>query len=137
MRLQSKKKRKPLINITSLIDVLFLLLIFFMVSSTFLEEPGMKLTLPQASSAEVGEKKQFSLFLTEDGDLFLNSDPIPVDSLESQLKAILPEMEDETLTLKADSRVDHGNVVRVMDKARSAGVKKLIVATDVEGKGQN
>lgn len=129
MQLKIKKKRKPVINITSLIDVLFLLLIFFMVSSTFLEEPGMKLTLPQASSAEIGEKKEFTLYLTAPGDLFLNEKPIEIDSLENQIKRILPKMKDQALTLKADTDVNHGRVVKVMDKARIAGVKKLIVAT--------
>ena len=131
MQLKVNKKRKPVINITSLIDVLFLLLIFFMVSSTFLEEPGMKLTLPQASSAEVGEKKEYTLFLNATGDLFLNNRSIDIDSLEVDLKAILPEMKDQSLTLKADTDVTHGKVVKVMDKARLAGVKKLIVATNI------
>ena len=129
MQLKISKKRKPVINITSLIDVLFLLLIFFMVSSTFLEEPGMKLTLPQASSAEIGKKKEFTLYLTAPGDLFLNDNPVALDSLEEQIKQILPTMKDQALTLKADTDVKHGKVVKVMDKARLAGVKKLIVAT--------
>ncbi|KAA3612114.1 MAG: biopolymer transporter ExbD [Calditrichaeota bacterium] len=129
MQLKIKKKRKPVINVTSLIDVLFLLLIFFMVSSTFLEEPGMKLTLPEATSAEIGEKKEFTLYLTAPGDLFLNDNQVDVDSLENKIKNILPEMKDQALTLKADTDVNHGKVVKVMDKARLAGVKKLIVAT--------
>ena len=132
MRLSGKKKRKPLINITSLIDVLFLLLIFFMVSSTFLEEPGMKLTLPKASSAEVGEKKQYTLYVTAEGDYFLNTTPVPEDSIESKLIGLQGKLEDETLTLKADHDVNHGKVVTAMDKARIAGIKKLIVATDVK-----
>lgn len=129
MQLKPKQKRKPIINITSLIDVLFLLLIFLLVSTTFIEEPGMKLTLPKAESAEVGEKKEFTLYLTKDGDLFLNNAPVAIDSLENRLKASLPEMENESLTLKADIETTHGIVVKAMDKARLAGVKKLVVAT--------
>ena len=129
MQLKPKQKRKPIINITSLIDVLFLLLIFLLVSTTFIEEPGMKLELPKAESAEVGEKKEFSLYLTKDGDLFLNNEPVQIDSLERRLKVALPEMKDESLTLKADSDATHGIVVKAMDKARLAGIKKLIVAT--------
>lgn len=61
MQLRQKQKRKTIINITSLIDVLFLLLIFLLVSTTFIDEPGMKLTLPSAESAEVGEKRIHTL----------------------------------------------------------------------------
>lgn len=129
MQLKPKQKRKPIINITSLIDVLFLLLIFLLVSTTFIEEPGMKLTLPKAESAEIGEKKEFTLYLTKDGDLFLNNAPVAIDSLESRLKSSLPEMQEESLTLKADTETSHGIVVMAMDKARLAGVKKLVVAT--------
>ncbi len=130
MQIKPKVKRKPLVNITSLIDVLFLLLIFFMVSSTFLEEPGMKLTLPEAESAEIGEKKQYTLYITKEGEFFLNNAPINSDSLKSAIEAVADEMEDETLTLKADKETAHGQVVLAMDVARGAGVKKLIVATN-------
>lgn len=129
MQLKQKQKRKTIINVTSLIDVLFLLLIFLLVSTTFIEEPGMKLTLPAAESAEVGEKKEYTLFLNKDGELFLNNMPVSMDSLQSRLKAALPEMQEQSLTIKADTEASHGTVVKAMDKARLAGVKKLVVAT--------
>lgn len=130
MQFSRKPRKKPLINITSLIDVLFLLLIFLLVSTTFIEEPGMKLTLPPAESAEIGEKKEYSVYLTKEGDVFLNNEPVPLDSLENRLKAALPEMKDKALTLKADADASHGLVVRAMDKARLAGVERLVVATE-------
>ncbi|MCP4221395.1 MAG: biopolymer transporter ExbD, partial [bacterium] len=61
MQFRTKEKRKVMINITSLIDVLFLLLIFLMVSSTFLEQPGIKLELPESESAANVEKKDYTL----------------------------------------------------------------------------
>ena len=65
MQFRTRRKRSVLINITSLIDVLFLLLIFFMVSSTFLEQPGIKLELPYAQSAVVIEQKDYVLFVNK------------------------------------------------------------------------
>ena len=76
MQFREKQKKKVLINITSLIDVLFLLLIFFMVSSTFLEQPGIKLELPKASSAVVVEQKNYTLFVDKNGKMFLNDDEV-------------------------------------------------------------
>ncbi len=129
MRLSEKKKKKPIINITSLIDVLFLLLIFIMVSSTFLEEPGMKLDLPEAQSAEIGEKKEITIYITDAGEIFLNNDPVSLDQLKTVLDTLKADLQENGLTLKADAQATHGLVVEVMDIARQVGVKKLIVAT--------
>ncbi|MFQ5640216.1 MAG: ExbD/TolR family protein [bacterium] len=127
-----QKKRKQLINITSLIDVLFLLLIFFMISSTFLEQPGIKLELPHADSAVVTEQRDYVLFIDHEGKMFLNQDEVSTDNLASRLKEALPSMKDGALILKADQDATHGVVVRVMDMAKQSGVKKLIIGTKFE-----
>ena len=132
MQFKKKQKRKPMINITSLIDVMFLLLIFFMVSSTFLEQPGIKLELPHAQSAAIVEQKDYTLFVDKDGKMFLNRDEVNTENLEAKLKAALPDMEDGALILKADQDVSHGIVVRVMDIAKRSGVKKLVIGTKLD-----
>ncbi len=124
-----KKRSRVLINITSLIDVLFLLLIFLMVSSTFLEQPGIKLELPQADSAVVVEQKEFMLFVDKKGKVFLNSIEVSIDGLDEKLKEVLPRMKDGSLILKADQDVSHGIVVRIMDSVKKSGVRKLIIGT--------
>jgi biopolymer transport protein ExbD len=129
MQFKAKKKRKALINITSLIDVLFLLLIFVMVSSTFLEQPGIKLELPETKSAEVLPQKDFSLFVDKEGKLFLNDQAITNEQLEAKLKEKLPTMKDGALVLKADTEVSHGLVVKIMDIIKKSGIKKLVIGT--------
>ena len=104
MQFKTKSKRKVMINVTSLIDVLFLLLIFFMVSSTFLEQPGIKLELPSAQSSAVVEQKEFILFVDKDGGIFLNSEEVSDDALEAKLREALPKMTDGALILKADQQ---------------------------------
>lgn len=132
MQFRPKKKKRALINITSLIDVVFLLLIFLMVSSTFLEQPGIKLELPKADSAEVVDQKEFTLFVDKGGTLFLNNNQLDMAKLEEKLKEVLPEMKDGALVLKADQDVSHGVVVRIMDSVKKSGVKKLIIGTKLE-----
>lgn len=132
MQFNVKAKRKPMINITSLIDVLFLLLIFFMVSSTFLEQPGIKLELPHAQSAVVTQQKDYTLYLDKNGEMFLNEDKVTLDNLGAQLKQALPNMIEGALILKADQDASHGTVVRVMDVAKQSGVRKLIIGTKLE-----
>lgn len=132
MEFRAKKPRKALINITSLIDVLFLLLIFVMVSSTFLEQPGIKLELPQAQSAVVVQQQEYSLYVDKEGKLFLNDKAITSDDLEKRLKDALPTMKDNSLILKADRDVSHGIVVQIMDIVKKSGVKKLVIGTKLQ-----
>jgi biopolymer transport protein ExbD len=132
MQLRTRQKRKVLINITPLIDVLFLLLIFFMVSSTFLEQPGIKLELPAAQSAVVVEQKDYVLFVDKESNMFLNDKAVRMQDLETKIKEALPGMKDMALVLKADQEVSHGFVVKIMDIAKRSGVKKLIIGTKLE-----
>lgn len=132
MQFKQKKPRKVLINITSLIDVVFLLLIFFMVSSTFLEQPGIKLELPSAQSATIVEQKEYILYVDKEGNMFLNKDQVTTANLEGIVKKALPSMKDSALVLKADQDVTHGTVVRIMDIIKKAGVKKLVIGTKLD-----
>lgn len=134
MQFHQKKKKQVMINITSLIDVLFLLLIFLMVSSTFLDQPGMKLELPQAESSEVLEKKDYILVISREGHLYLNNTMVDMKELEKKLQEAIPQMKDNALILKADQDVSHGIVVTVMDTAKKSGIQKLIIGTQFEKK---
>lgn len=129
MQFTTRKRRKVLINITSLIDVMFMLLVFLMISSTFLDQPGIKLELPSAQSSVVVEQKDYVLFVDKAGKMFLNNNGIALDNLEAGIKDALPKMKDSALILKADQDVSHGAVVKIMDIVRKGGVKKLIIGT--------
>ncbi len=131
-KLGARKKGRALINITSLIDVLFLLLIFLMVSSTFLEQPGIQLELPEAKSSVLVEQKEFTLFVNRNGTLFLNDSEISLEGLETRIREALPGMKDRFLILKADKDVNYGLVVEVMDAVKNSGLKKLIIGTQIK-----
>lgn len=129
MQFRTKPQRRVIINITSLINVLFLLLIFFIVSSTFLEQPGMKLDLPKTSRKEVLQMEGYTLFIMTDGSMYINEEPITRDVLSERLKEIAPDVEERGLILKADESVRYGLVVEVMDIAKQSGIMKLVIAT--------
>jgi len=131
MQFHEKKRRKVIINITSLIDVLFLLLIFFMVSSTFVEQPGMKLELPESKSSSTEKIKELILEINADQSMVLNQESVTIENLEQKFKQLLPSLEEKSLVLKADKNVPHGTVVKVMDMAKLSGIQKLIIATQV------
>jgi biopolymer transport protein ExbD len=138
MRFQEKSKKRITINITSLIDVLFLLLIFFIVSSTFLEQPGMKLDLPRTQKQAPVRLEGYTLYILSDGSLFINDDAVTLEQLPERLEKIAPEVEERGLVLKADEGTRYGFVVEVMDMAKGSGIGKLVIATQPkeEAEGQ-
>ena len=129
MQFRNKPPRRVVFNITSMIDVIFMLLMFFVVTSSFLEKPGIKLELPSAKSSETVRIEKYILYVSADGNFSLNDENVKEDELQAKIAAALPSMAEGTLTLYADKKTQHGSVVRAMDAARLAGVKKLVVAT--------
>jgi len=129
---RARARRRVFLNVTSLVDVLFMMLTFFVVSTTFLEQPGMKLDLPNAQSAEAAKVDAYVLYLYQDGAMQLNGHAITIENLTETLKAGLPQMKESSLSLFADKNATHGKVVEVMDIARQVGIKKLVVATLTE-----
>lgn len=130
MRLETVRRRKTMINVTSLIDVVFLLLIFFVVTSTFLEQPGLDLTLPEAGSAEPAAREDVTLGVASDGTIYLGGEPIERATLRDAIEGALEQGSSDRVVLQADARVSHGLVVEVMDAARLAGARGLVVATE-------
>ena len=126
---EPKTRSRVVISVAPLIDVLFLLLTFFMISSTFLEQPGIKLELPAAETAEVRELRAQVLVMTVDQGMRLNDRQISKENLTGALRRGLGGMKDATLILRADREVTHGEVVGVMDIAKKAGIRRLVVAT--------
>ena len=76
MQLRNKPRKKVFINVTSLIDVTFMMLLFFMITSTFLEQPGIKLELPTARTSANAEPQGYVLTIDKKGELFLNRQPV-------------------------------------------------------------
>ncbi len=132
MKLLPEKKTRALINITPLVDVLFILIIFFAVTSTFLEQPGVKLDLPKAKSTELQRIEKAVLTVTADEKLIFGGETIDIASLPELLKKTMAESSDRSLIIAADKTVPHGLVVKLMDIAKQSGVEKLIISTEPE-----
>ena len=135
MRLQSHVKEEPEINITSLIDVVFLLLIFFMVSTTFEQQAALRVDLPEASTVEsttdVPERLEF--VIDKEGRMYLNDQAL-VNSDETTIRAALTEAAGQErqlpIILRADRDTPHHFVVTVMDSAAALGFTNLSIAAD-------
>lgn len=128
---QCRKKSSSIINITSLIDVVLLLLIFFMLTTRFVEQPGMKLDLPDSPVSEQSSKNENNIYISADGTVNLNDEKIEIDELPQKLPALVDtSLTENSITIKADRTIDYGTVVNIMGKSKKAGFTKLIIATD-------
>ncbi|MFO7764675.1 MAG: biopolymer transporter ExbD [Wenzhouxiangellaceae bacterium] len=141
MRLQTEQDEEPEINLTSLIDVVFLLLIFFMVSATFERQALLRVELPEASTAERESlPERVELVITETGDYFVGDNMLADqrrDTLRLALSQAFAERPDALLVIRADTLADHGLVVRAMDAASAEGISRLTIATvEEDGAGQ-
>ncbi len=132
MQFRIKRYIKPVINIASLVDVLFLLLIFFMVTSAFVEQPNIKLELPSTRHSEVSKMNNMVLSIARDGKLFLQDSLVDKKDLEKELRRVILDTGDEVLVLKADKFVPYGVVIDIMDAVKGAGFRKVIAPTIME-----
>ena len=132
MRFQGDSEEDYSLQLTSLIDVVFLLLIFFMVSTSFVDfTRRLDIELPEAkSSAEILEKKPFLIEVGVEKRITLNGKTVLLDDLESRLKAGVESGKFKpSLTIKADKRLDYGYVIKVMGLISQAGVRDISLAT--------
>jgi biopolymer transport protein ExbD len=134
---QFKRSRRDdaRIEITPLVDMVFLLLIFFMLSTTFIVTPGIKVNLPQSSAEKVTqEKKEVQVIITEDNKVFVDKMLVDVGELERRLMGVGQQEPQTLIIIKADAKALHGKVVEVMDIAKQSGLNRLAIATQPKEK---
>ena len=129
LRRSKREGRSVFVNTTSFIDVLFVLLLFFMVSTTFISQPAMNLDLPKAQHSQTTRQPSIVIYVREDGAVYLNDELVDVGLLEQSLATRLASSADKSVVLEADSRVSHGRVIEVLDVIKGAGAVKLTIAT--------
>jgi biopolymer transport protein ExbD len=135
LKLQNRIKEEPTVDLTSLIDVVFLLLLFFMVSTTFEHQAVLKVNLPDASAVEapVDLPERLELVIDANGLMFLNDRQL-MDSEARTIKAAFNEAagddRDLPLILRADRETPHHFVITVMDVAAQLGFSNLSIATN-------
>jgi biopolymer transport protein ExbD len=121
------------VNLTPLIDVVFLLLIFFMVSTTFDRHANLKVELPEASAKKQQQAEEpVVLSIDAKGNYFINDRQLvntTLETLKTALQKTVADKKDVSLVLRADAKTPHQSVVRAMDAASQLGLTRLSIAT--------
>lgn len=130
-----RRRNRLIINVTSLIDVMFLLLIFFLVTSTFRDQPAIALDLPHSTTAEPVADGPAVVYLTQDGAIYLDDQPLSEAEVVPALRQRLAEGGGDTIVMRSDERTDFGRVVHLMDMIKESGFTHVSVSarTDDEG----
>ena len=126
---------QPNVDMTPMIDIVFQLILFFLVSTTFAIVPSIKLNLPTSHTSEGSAVKGITIYAQEDESLFFNDEPVSLDSLGLYLSAYDTgdvEKKEFPVTLQADSNVTHGTIVKLLDIARENGYSIVNLRTATE-----
>ena len=129
MRFRERGDTEQRIDISPLIDMVFILLIFFMVSTTFVKDMKLELERPTASSATPASTEAIRLYIDNAGDTYLDGQPIRVWVIQSRLRDLLSGTGQQSVLVVTDDQVPAGRLVEVVDQARRAGAQDVGVAT--------
>ncbi len=126
---KEKVEERP--DLTPMIDVVFQLLIFFMVTAVFAITPGLDIKLPEAEEAQAPEKENLFIVVDQDGNMKLNHQSVTFANLKDKLQEKRNLLDNTTLIIiQGDERATHGQIVQIMDIARQVGIIDQVIATE-------
>ena len=116
--------------LTPLIDIVFMLLIYFLLTTSFMVDEGIKIKLPQAKAAAPQTQQEITVYVDREGRAYLENKLVPQDMLFKRLKEMIAGQQDRLVVVKADRSVILNKAVKVMDLAKAAGAARLCLATE-------
>ena len=127
------KRRDPIkvqVPLTSLIDIIFLLLIYFLLTTNFMVDEGIKIKLPQAKASAPQTEETITVYVDQQGRAFLGTEEVSIARLFDRLKEKIGSQENKLVVIRADRAVVLNKAVKVMDIAKAAGAGRLCLATE-------
>jgi len=127
---RSHRQEEAQVDLTPMLDIVFIMLIFFIVTSTFVRESGIEVDKPQATN--VVNQKDVGIFIavTADNDVYIDKKVVDIERVQAALEAMLLDKRESSLVIQADERAFSGTVIQVMDAAKGAGVEKIAIAAE-------
>jgi biopolymer transport protein ExbD len=117
------------INMTPMLDVVFILLIFFIVTASFVKEAGIEVNRPEAATAVKKERANILVAISDKGEIWINKRRIDIRAVQANIERLKAENPQGTVVIQADQKSTTDTLIKVMDAARSAGVYDVSIAT--------
>ena len=130
-RRQNRRKSESEVNLTPMLDVVFIMLIFFIVTASFVKESGIEISRPGASTAVRKEKGNILIAISANDQIWMNRRQVDPRALRANIERMHAENPQGAVIIQADKAAKTGLLVQVMDAARSAGVKSVSLAADI------
>ena len=118
--------------LTSLIDIVFLLLIYFLLTTNFMVDEGIQVKLPQANATSPQTEKEITIYVDSSGKTFIDNRAVPLNEIFAIVKEKIGQQAEVPVVIKADKSVILNKAVRVMDVVKAAGADRLVLATEKE-----
>ena len=118
------------INVTPLMDIVFIMLIFFIVTSTFVKEPGVDVERPEAQTAKVRKLASILVAITADNEIWINKEQVELEQVRINVESLKQENPKGTAVVQVDAKADSRYLVEVVDQIRAAGVEDVAVSTE-------
>ena len=129
MRFRIRRRPDVRIEVINLIDIVLMILLFFVVTTTFVMQPGIPVNLPNASSSVKVGGTEIALVITANETIYFQGKKVELEELPSLLKAAIVNKKNTILLINADEKASHGRVVSVLDMAKALGIERLAIAT--------
>jgi len=126
----SQQEEESEINITPMLDVVFIMLIFFIVTASFVKEAGVDVKRPGAMTAETKGMASIFIAITEEGDIWIDRRMVDVRAVQANIERLLAENPKGSVIIQADRESKNGLLVQVMDAAKLAGVQDISIAAE-------
>ncbi|GAM56582.1 biopolymer transport protein exbD/tolR [Vibrio ishigakensis] len=131
MRLGRRRERneEAQVDMTSMLDIVFIMLIFFIVTSSFVRESGVEVNRPQAANATSQKDAGIFIAITDNNQVYIDKRLVDVERVQATLESMVIDKPDASVVIQADKFAFNGTVVEVMDGAKGAGIEKIALAT--------
>jgi biopolymer transport protein ExbD len=130
-RVVLEEEEESEVNLTPMLDVVFIMLIFFIVTASFVKEAGIEISRPSASTAERKERGNILVAITDSGQIWINRRQVGHRALRANIERMHAENPHGAVVIQADKKSTNDLLVQVMDAARLAGVKSVSIAAEV------
>jgi biopolymer transport protein ExbD len=130
MEFERRRHNHAHMSIAPLVDVVFLLLLFFMLTSHLMQEPAIKIKLPESKTAEAQKDAIKTIYISKDGGIYFMDKRVDLNNLQMAIKEGVKDIQIDFIRIKADRESDVGILVSVIDEVRLSGIKNYSIATE-------
>lgn len=125
MKLQSSLKDENIVLITPLIDIMFLILIFFVLNTSFSRNTSVDVEVPQASSGAVSEESEFYITISNDHRVYINEEEVELNKFSSKLLSYIGDFSEPNIVIEGDKSISYDFLMEVMDRVRILGFENI------------